>query len=197
MNAIIALDVSLFKFFQHFVNPASHMQFLVIKTLSDLGVLVIVLALVGIWLWGTFTKDDEKKKTALDIFYPVLIAFIVYIVLNQLLPARPRPDLLTGIKPLFVLLPHNSFPSGHAVFAGAAAVAAFFTPYKKIAYTVLVFGVLMCIARVLSGVHYPFDVLAGYIIGMFVACGMVKWQKKSNFYQNTLRTFPVNILKKI
>jgi undecaprenyl-diphosphatase len=61
-----------------------------------------------------------------------------------------------------------SFPSNHAVNAAAAAMilAHLFRRYWPIP---AVLAVLICFSRVYLGMHYPGDVVAGAMVGLFVA----------------------------
>jgi undecaprenyl-diphosphatase len=62
-----------------------------------------------------------------------------------------------------------SFPSNHTVIAAAAAVALFFVS-RRIGYVALVAAGAMAVSRVWVGVHYPHDVVAGFLVGALVAC---------------------------
>lgn len=74
---------------------------------------------------------------------------------------RPRPRL-AGRAPLVRTAGRHSFPSSHAASAGAAALALgglrHRTPLGALA-------ALMCVSRLVAGVHYPSDVLAGAALG--------------------------------
>ncbi len=62
----------------------------------------------------------------------------------------------------------SSFPSNHAAncFAGAAILAWYFSRYRNFFYTL---AALIALSRVALGVHYPSDILAGSMLGIFVA----------------------------
>jgi len=79
---------------------------------------------------------------------------------------RPRPyqvlqDVwLTG-KPL----DYFSFPSGHTLHATAFTYMTL-AYYPTLALLVIPFSVMVAISRVVLGLHYPSDVLAGAVIGV-------------------------------
>lgn len=58
-----------------------------------------------------------------------------------------------------------SFPSGHTIFLFALGAAAHFFN-KKLAYFLYASGLLIGIARVAAGVHYPSDIVGGIVLGM-------------------------------
>lgn len=68
---------------------------------------------------------------------------------------------------------YNSFPSGHATFYFALAFAIFLFFYKrgepagiKLGWQFLTGALIIGIARIFSGVHWPLDILAGAFIGI-------------------------------
>ncbi len=77
---------------------------------------------------------------------------------------RPRPSKSDNIEPLFVSA-NPSFPSGHAAFFSAIATALILldTPF---ALSIFVATAVLCIARVLAGIHFLSDILAGYALGV-------------------------------
>ena len=82
---------------------------------------------------------------------------------------RTRPFLWdTEIAPLIKTPSSSSFPSGHSATAaaGSLSLSAF---YPAFAPVFLVSGFLVALSRIYLGVHYPFDVLAGALIGTTVA----------------------------
>lgn len=82
---------------------------------------------------------------------------------------RPRPyqvrqDIwLTG-KPL----DHFSFPSGHTMHAVVfSGVALAYFPF--LVWILLPFSVMVGMSRVILGLHYPSDVIAGALLGALIA----------------------------
>jgi undecaprenyl-diphosphatase len=87
---------------------------------------------------------------------------------------RPRPNLVPHLSAVYT----SSFPSGHSmmsavVYLTLGSLLARVTPGRAIKlYLLIVASVLtflVGVSRVYMGVHYPTDVLAGWIAGLFWA----------------------------
>ena len=96
---------------------------------------------------------------------------------------RTRPWLVVeGLTALVAEHDMNSFPSGHTSAALAAAVACWGTLSKKKARSaILTLAVIMGLSRLYVGVHYPSDVLAGALVGIFcgfMSCRILSWVEK-------------------
>ena len=81
---------------------------------------------------------------------------------------RPSHELLEYIN---LLVPKGgkwSFPSNHAsnMFALATTVGYFYPKTKNSLYFL---AIIVCFSRVYVGVHYPFDVLIGGIVGYSIS----------------------------
>ena len=96
--------------------------------------------------------------------------------LAKLVVRRPRPFEALANAPGPLPAPETviahpssySFPSGDASLALGAAVAfAYVSPKYRV--PVLLLGVSAALARVVVGVHYPFDVLGGMAVGIVFA----------------------------
>lgn len=82
---------------------------------------------------------------------------------------RTRPFLShTEIAPLVDKPSSSSLPSGHSATAAAGSVS-LIVLYPSYAPIFLVCSLLVAYSRVYLGVHYPFDVLAGFSIGTLSA----------------------------
>lgn len=82
---------------------------------------------------------------------------------------RPRPfeinrDIFLSVAPLDKF----SFPSGHTLHAVAFSVV-LLAYYPTLAWVALPFTALVAASRVVLGLHYPTDVLAGALIGAAIA----------------------------
>ena len=172
LDTLQSLDASALESFRSLVNPAAHWQVAAIRGFADAEVLLTALVLVALWMRARFVlkNDAEAKTDVLAFFYAIIFAFGLYWVLNFGLPARPRPETVSAVAPLINHLPDNSFPSGHGIFAGASATAAYLVFKRKALAAVLLFvGIPMLCARVLAGVHYPGDVIVGFLVGAVFA----------------------------
>jgi undecaprenyl-diphosphatase len=134
---------------------------------------VPVIALVTAAVVGFLAMD---RKFAAMIF--VLVATSSGLVMSELLKAafhRPRPQVVPHLMPAF----HSSFPSGHSMMAavvyltlGSLLARLLAAPRLKfyVLSAAVVLTVLVGTTRVLMGVHYPSDVLAGWAAGVVWAC---------------------------
>ena len=80
---------------------------------------------------------------------------------------RARPDsAIVGFEALAANPDQFSFPSGHTAAAMAVAVAFAGEPFG-LGPLALLLGVGIGLSRVYLGAHYPLDVAAGGILGVF------------------------------
>jgi undecaprenyl-diphosphatase len=80
-------------------------------------------------------------------------------------PFNKNPAINCGIAPL----DQFSFPSGHTLHAVAFSTIAV-AYYPALSFLLLPFTVLVASSRLVLGLHYPSDVLAGVAIGAAISC---------------------------
>lgn len=88
---------------------------------------------------------------------------------------RPRPFIKSGKIVLGTApLDQYSFPSGHTLHAVSfSLIAIHYLP--GLAWPLVPFAFLVAMSRVILGLHYPTDVLAGATIGLGLALGLVSF----------------------
>jgi len=110
----------------------------------------------------------QKKKEILLVFFSGGLAWVLAAILKFFIHT-PRPfSLFPQVQALFSETTSFAFPSGHATFFFALAVSIFFY-HKKVGYLFMFFALLIGIARIVAGVHFPIDILGGFILGALVA----------------------------
>jgi MFS family permease len=82
---------------------------------------------------------------------------------------RPRPSEAFDRAEIVLAYGHNwgqieAFPSGHMAVITALAAAAWFT-FPRLRYPLIAYVALNAVTRVLFGAHFPFDVVAGIVLG--------------------------------
>ena len=80
-----------------------------------------------------------------------------------------RPFLtLDTVSPLFLYGNNDSFPSGHAALFFALSIF-LYTRERFLGGLSLLVAVLVSISRVAAGIHWPFDILGGAVLGCVIA----------------------------
>ena len=159
---------------------------LVVFTAEYLPYLVILVASIFL-LWHHevfFLKDVSGsliKKTFSQIilsirakwaeivlvFFSGVLAWCLSQVLKIIIHI-PRPFIaFSNVVPL-VRETSYSFPSGHATFFMALAFALYFS-HKKVGYIFIFLALLIGLARIIAGVHFPLDILGGFVLGILTA----------------------------
>ncbi|KKP85071.1 MAG: Phosphoesterase PA-phosphatase releated protein [Parcubacteria group bacterium GW2011_GWD2_35_7] len=107
------------------------------------------------------------------IFFSSAFAWFLAYVLKFLFHTQRPFDLFPNVVSLFPETGY-AFPSGHATFFMALAFALFFN-HKKIGlstqagYLFIFFAFLIGASRIIAGVHFPVDILGGFVLGFFIA----------------------------
>ncbi len=175
----LTIAVNYFGMFQSFDNyllqfiygarsPTLTKLFLAFTFLGNPAFILFITALLGAALFY------KKKFSYFLLFFGIIFGNASLAFLLKILVHRPRPSLSP-----FISENSFSFPSGHAAlsiaFFGLIAYLAAGIAKTKIArinifflWLFLVFGI--GISRLYLGVHYPTDILAGYLTGLFWLC---------------------------
>ena len=126
-----------------------------------------------VFLWMHRDEEGGARKHARDLAVVVTAAFAAWLVARGIKYFFPhdRPSVLSETTVLFVPDDLSSFPSGHATFFAALPAALYFY-HKKIALWYAIGALLIGLSRIIGGVHWPADILGGYIIGGIIGAGV-------------------------
>ena len=123
---------------------------------------ILVLALV-LFLAFSFKK---YWRMLLEAMIAAVFTRFILVEIIRWLWFRPRPFVTNNVN---LLVEYNareaSFPSGHATFFFAISTIIYFYN-KKIGALFFLSSILIVLARVFSGVHWPSDILAGAVVGI-------------------------------
>lgn len=157
-------------------HQSTFIDWLIIFSATIFGYIMIFLVVIflifhtdGIFDYRTpFLQFKNKFKEVTFVFSSAIIAWIVATIIKSLI-FSPRPFLLfETVKPLFLHGGIESFPSGHAVFFSALAMSLYFI-HKRIGILYIFVALIISSARVASGIHFPIDILGGFILGIGIA----------------------------
>jgi undecaprenyl-diphosphatase len=176
LNILQLLDEKLFYYINvTLANPVTD-KFFSFITVEDRWFVFYAI----IWLYLMIAGGRRGRVAALLALLLVLISDQASSNLIKNLVQRVRPcNALPNVHLLVGCTGSYSFPSSHAVnnFAGAYFFSYF---YPKMKYALYTGAFLSAISRVFCGVHYPFDVLGGIIIGLFIGWLVIEFWKALN-----------------
>lgn len=168
-------DLGINNYVQTLRNPVLDGIFTVITRLGDEGIIWIAIAVLLL----CFRKT---RKIGITMGIALLLGMILGNEILKKIFERPRPFHTEGavLAADQLLIPEPgqfSFPSGHTTSSFAAAVS-IFVYNKKWGIPALILAVLIAFSRIYVYVHFPTDILAGTILGIF--CALVAafaWRK--------------------
>lgn len=169
MGVVFPWDRTLFRDVNAFTRDTTWLHGGMLAYAAYGTVLFAGLLLAGWWL-ARSSRDLVKVTAALWAPVGALVALGV----NQLLVhawQEPRPyDVLSHVSVLAHRSSDYSFPSDHAVMAGAVA-GGLLLVHRRLGAAAMAAALLMAFARVYVGAHWPGDVVVGLVVGAAVVVG--------------------------
>ena len=129
----------------------------------------------------------KTRKYGISLAFALAIGSLITNMILKPWIARPRPYVGLKDTPFWNtyeafytyagshLEGDKSFPSGHTTVAFESSVSLFSTARSdghKWAYILLVLAVIMGLSRIYLCVHYPTDVIAGFLVGTLAGVGV-------------------------
>lgn len=129
----------------------------------------------GFALYLCFKRSWSVKQKLFSFSTAIAAALVARIAIGSPIRfffPRQRP-FLTNIVHQLIAEHAPSFPSGHSLFFFAFSTAVFFVN-KKLGILFYALTILICMARVAAGIHYPSDIIAGAVLGILSAYIVVR-----------------------
>ncbi len=163
-------DELIFRAFYGLAGQSKIMDLLVVF----FGSYVPYLMVIGVIIILFFESDWRKRlRDTAMVALSVILSWGIVTQIIHFFYFRPRPFIALGITSLIHHDNSPSFPSGHAAFFFALAFALFLAN-RKWGWLFIGLTLLMGIARVMAGVHWPLDIVAGILVS-FLSVAVVKW----------------------
>jgi undecaprenyl-diphosphatase len=142
--------------------PKIKKLFVVISAFGNGGAWYILMLLLPL-VYG-----ESGIATAWSMAKVATVNLVLYKIIKEL-TGRPRPCAVsTNITLVTAPLDQYSFPSGHTMHAVAFSMVAI-AHHAELAWVLIPFSSLIALSRIILGLHYPTDVIAGGVIGGYVA----------------------------
>ena len=154
-------------------DPTSAWLMSVAKFLAKDTLYFLPLLLAALWFWG----GDERRRLALKSIIVTIVALAIGTLIS-LIWVHQRPFMM-GIGHTY--LPHvanASFPSHHATIFAAIGFCLLAVETRRLGLAVLALGLATSWARIFMGVHFPLDIIGGFIVAYAAYRGLSPvWNK--------------------
>lgn len=173
MNYIEWLDIRLF----YLINSGTknHIFDLLMPWLTEPKnwLPLIIPTVIGLLVWG-----GRKGRIA-------VIVIVVAVGLSDFISGKILKDLIGRLRPCNVLENVNllvycgkySFPSSHASNIIALAISGSYY-FRKALIPLFTLAAVIGYSRIYVGVHYPLDILGGFVLGGIIASLVIYMEKR-------------------
>jgi undecaprenyl-diphosphatase len=159
---MLQVDIFVLQFLHHLAGVSKLTDWLIIFFAEYL-----IYFLVAAFLYFLFKAAKGKKMYffALAVISTILSRGILTELIRFFF-FRLRPFVTLAFNPLVLqTATEASFPSGHMAFLAPLAIVLWYMDHKNGSWFIAL-TLLVGIARVIAGLHYPSDIVGGLLIGL-------------------------------
>ncbi len=159
----MSLELSLFNSLHDLVGKSGLLDWLFIFLANYFGYFLVA-GFIFLLL-----KERNRHQRLHYLFFGLLTTILSRGLITEIIRFfydRPRPFDFLSFTPLISHDPGNSLPSGHAAFYFALALTVFIVNKKWWGWIFLASALLIGLARIIAGVHWPSDILAGLAVSI-------------------------------
>lgn len=166
------LDEKFFSFIHQLAGKSRLLDLSAIFFADYSGYILILIALVIIF---SAKKYKDRVYNLAFVSLILLLANGIFTETIRFFFFRTRPFVQLNFVPLIAKSASEAaFPSGHASFFFALTFAIFYLGEKRWSLVFLIISLIMGVARVYVGVHWPLDIVSGIFVA-FVSAFVVKF----------------------
>ncbi|HAE32382.1 MAG TPA: hypothetical protein DCF86_00930 [Dehalococcoidia bacterium] len=194
MDLLEKVDFALFQI----INDLAGQSNAIDKLLSILASDYLIPAGMGLILYfswfdsGNIEQRGYKQRTVIASITHMAAASLSILIINQLI-FRERPFTSNEVNLIFYAPTDSSFPSNTAAGTLGIALPFIFSRSKSTGLILLGMSFTLSLARVYVGVHYPGDIIGGYMTSLLTFPVSLTILKISRPLQNkvlkTMRAF--------
>lgn len=153
-----------------FLTRRRHTADVFMRLVTKLGNASVIIPITLALAFGAIPGPAQLTSAGRMAAWSLAISHLLAQILKRLV-GRRRPDLPAGLERLIVPEDRFSFPSGHATAGLSVALPVMLVLSWPAATVVLGLGALVGVSRCYLGVHYPGDVLVGWVLATGTVIG--------------------------
>ena len=167
MDLLEKVDFALFQIINGLAGQSNAIDKLSSIIASDY-LIPVGMGLILYFSWfdsGNIEQRGYKQRTVIASITHMAVASLSILIINQLI-FRERPFTSNEVNLIFYAPTDSSFPSNTAAGTLGIALPFIFSRGKSTGLILLGMSFTLSLARVYVGVHYPGDIIGGYMTSL-------------------------------